>query len=289
MSGPRCCPRSWTAMVLGAAAASTLLSLGSVSATSNPDGQGAEDTAPTPTHPATQDPVDLGPVEVVDFGDPSQPLAGGDWETPFTLLLPDRATCPGDSANDSWRVQTFLLPIDVDPPSVWYGQLGPIEDADSPHFVGEGQVWWALYDTVGQAYTSETLRPNLEPGQPGFIDRLPTFNLVLPAAAGLPAGRYRMGVACTFWRETANYWSTDIEVSYDGEVVPESFRWSVTDPSDGAVDAADVVRGDTSGSRLAGIGLIVGSAIVLAASAYFLVRRRTDTPTPPPTELEHST
>src|SRR5262245_9642793 len=69
----------------------------------------------------TYTPVDAGDVVVVDAIDNSSELTGGGSAVPFTLRLPDGATCPGDSAHDQWRVQSFLIPSTVDMASVKWG------------------------------------------------------------------------------------------------------------------------------------------------------------------------
>ena len=58
--------------------------------------------------------------------DPSDAvLEGGGSATPFGLRLPEGAACQGDSADDSYRVEAFLVPEGTDPGSVVYGELAP--------------------------------------------------------------------------------------------------------------------------------------------------------------------
>src|SRR5262245_682957 len=60
-------------------------------------------------------PVDKGPVAVVLPTDVDTTVDSGGSGAPFALRLPDGSTCPGDSANDNWRVDSFMVPSSVDP------------------------------------------------------------------------------------------------------------------------------------------------------------------------------
>src|SRR5262245_29250980 len=61
--------------------------------------------APAVTLASVEDTVDAGAVSVVAADDPSRVLTEGGSADAFTLRLPEDAVCPGDSANDDWRVQ----------------------------------------------------------------------------------------------------------------------------------------------------------------------------------------
>ena len=45
--------------------------------------------------------------------------------TQFSVDLPKDSMCPGDSENDNWRLQTFIIPGDVDPGTLTYSVIGP--------------------------------------------------------------------------------------------------------------------------------------------------------------------
>ena len=66
--------------------------------------------------------VDVRRAEVV--APSGRPIDGGGSATPFTLRLPDGAACPGDSANDGYRVNSYMVPLDVDPTTVTYLNAG---------------------------------------------------------------------------------------------------------------------------------------------------------------------
>ena len=69
--------------------------------------------------------VDLGSVSMVKGDDPNSVVRSGSANTGFRLLLPAGATCPGDSANGQWRIQTFMVPSTVDVGTLKYGGIGP--------------------------------------------------------------------------------------------------------------------------------------------------------------------
>lgn len=199
------------------------------------------------------DPVDAGGVVVVDATDPGRELLTGDSNTVFSLRLPPSATCPGDSANDDWRVQSFVVPDSVDPGALTYGAIRP---------VGEGLH--ALYRADTTPFVQVLTGQNAEPGRPGQILAIPPLSFAVFPAGMLPAGRYRIGVACTYFRETARFWDLTIELVDAPGVQPGGFRWTVAGSSptdDGG-----------SGSGIAGI--LGGLGLAVVVGAVLLGRRR---------------
>ena len=152
---------------------------------------------------SVDDPVRAGDATIVDAYNQSKPLDHGTGKTTFSLRLPDGAACPGDSRNDQWRVQTYLLPFEEDPVSVRYGPIGP-----DP--VGNGR--YAMFDVNTTPYVQQLTRQNLAAGQPGVIAPLPPFSFAVVAGEQIPSGRYRLGVACTYFGATAVFWDTEIEL-----------------------------------------------------------------------------
>ena len=63
--------------------------------------------------------------DVVLIGLDGDPISSGDASTRFFVRLPEGAACPGDSVNDQWRVNTFLIPVAQDPLDVLFGSSGP--------------------------------------------------------------------------------------------------------------------------------------------------------------------
>ncbi|MEZ5250274.1 MAG: hypothetical protein R2713_14015 [Ilumatobacteraceae bacterium] len=132
-------------------------------------------------------PEDVGPAvdegSVVIAAPDGTPLASGGSATPYTLVLPEGSTCPGDSANDDWRVQTFLIPASHDPGQVEYGVIGP-EGTQFPLFA---------FDT--KPYAHQLLPVNAGPGMEARIPLLPELTFTIFPPDAVAPGRYRIGVA----------------------------------------------------------------------------------------------
>ncbi len=176
--------------------------------------------------------VDAGAAVVVDAS--GQALESGNSETPFTLRLPADAECPGDSENDQWRWQTFIVPEGTDLGTILYGGIGP-----------EGPNQKSLYDTTSRYLSHQMLLPNQEAGEPGRLPTLPFMAFTGFPPAFFADGTYRIGVACTFLRQTERYWDARfvIENRAEGGGVAE-FLWTApispsevsAPPSDGSFD-----------------------------------------------------
>jgi hypothetical protein len=171
--------------------------------------------------------TDGGDVVVVEANAAGRELDGGGSGTPYSLRLPDGASCPGDTRNDQWAFQTFMIPADIDPASLEFSDAGPT-----------GPFQFALYAETTQPLTDEILVPNAEPGLPGLIPPIPplTFSVFPP---GELEGSYRIGVACTFLREPSIFWDASIVIDVDADDEPGQFSWRtegspVAQPSDGS-------------------------------------------------------
>ena len=198
------------------------------------------------------DSLRAGSVELVDSVDRSRALTQGDSNTVFSLRLPDRAACPGDSANDDYRVQTFIVPATDDPGSFEYGLIRP---------KGGGRN--ALY-RIGSAYANEMTGQNSGPGEPGEIVTLPPLTFAAFPPEWIPPGRYRFGVACTLRAQTTRYWDGELVMSEAPEVQPGQRRWTVIPPSD-PLDASS-----SSGSTWILVAVGIGA---VSAPVYFIRRR----------------
>lgn len=161
-------------------------------------------------------PADAGDVTLVSFQDPSTPLLSAGSATVFLVRLPDDAVCPGDSTHDQWRTQSFVVPSDVDPGTLRYTVVAP-----------EGQGRYALYDVETRPYINALLYPNDGPGKPGLIPSLPPMSFAVFPPGTLADGRYRLGIACTYFRQTARYWDAEIEIVNDGRDQPARLTWNL--------------------------------------------------------------
>lgn len=159
-----------------------------------------------------------GSVTVMKADDPGTTKQSGAVEDRFLLKPPARAACPGDSLNDDYRIQSFIVPATDDPGALEYESLKP---------VGDGR--WALYNQWGSRWVQKMTSPNSGAGSPGLIDESPVLTLAYFKPGQLPAGTYRVGLACTYENATARYWDARIEFTPGDAGGPGS--WTVLDQS----------------------------------------------------------
>lgn len=205
----------------------------------------------------TTSPVDAGDVVVVDASNPLKELDHGGSATKFTLRLPADASCPGDSENDQWRVQSFLVPATDDPGALHYGEIAP-----------EGDGLWALYSLDTHAFVHILTLANSQPGLPGRIETLPAFSFVLFPPGTLPDGHYRLGIACTLFRATAKYWDTELILTTSPDDQPGQLVWRVAGAN------ADAPRSSAGSSD--GRWAVVGVGVLGVAALIFVLRLRAD-------------
>lgn len=194
-------------------------------------------------------PVDAGDIVIVNANNRRRPMTEGDSNTIFSVQVPEQASCPGDSANDDWRVQSFVIPAEMDPGALEYGALRPI-----------GENLHALYGADTRPYIQAFLGQNAGPGKPGQILAAPPLSFGVFPAGMLPAGTYRIGVACTYFRDTAKYWDTEIELISDTSVQPGEFRWRLVDSS--AAPSAPAADSGSGGAPWLAISALVLTAVV---------------------------
>lgn len=122
--------------------------------------------------------------------------------TVFRISLPAGAACPGDSATDGYRWQTFIASTSVDiTQAVFVGNVitgasGPVDNL------------YSLDNPVFDQNTAVTT---------GAIVGLPTtFDLASYPAGTLTDAHYRLGVVCTLNGAVERYWSTAITLLLDG-------------------------------------------------------------------------
>ena len=192
-----------------------------------------------------------GDAEVVEAANRLRPVTAGTHESPFSIRLPQGATCPGDSMNDDWRVQTFVVPSTDDPGSLRYMVTGPEGPKDDARV--------ALYTTEGRPYVNQLLGANSAPGQPGQIIELPAMSFRRLPIDYLPTGEYRVGVACTDYQGvTAMYWDTTILI----ESAPDAMSWKVL----------KTARNLDKGSNTIWIIVAVACGVVFAGSVVTFLR-----------------
>ena len=166
---------------------------------------------------------DAGEAVVVAGAGETRRLSEGGSATDFSLRLPRGASCPGDSANDGYRVQSYMVPTTVAPARVGYDGLGP-----APNAYGDWTTFrQPLYDTATRPFASAQTAEATAPGRPGAIVNVPTFSFAVYGPGELPPGRYHVGIACTLNNQPVRYWDTKVLVTRSPSDKPAEIRWSV--------------------------------------------------------------
>lgn len=205
--------------------------------------------------------------EVVDGGDAimvdaaGQPLASGNSDVKFSFRLPPTAECPGDSANDEWRWQGFIVPSDTDIEDIVWGVLGP-----------EGDNHAALYDTFSRYLSHQNLLPNQAAGEPGKLPSLPFMTFSNFPKGYLDDGTYRIGIACTLQRDPSIFWDAEFIISSSDDGGSAGFTWTTPTAPSGAI-SAEPAESPRNWRPIAATGIAAGSL----AGAFLLWRsaRRT--------------
>ena len=208
------------------------------------------------------DSKDAGDVVVAEPANADRAMTEGDSTSAFTLRLPEGASCPGDSANDDWRVNTFLVPADTNLDTLTYQALRP-----------DGEAYRSLRYINGDIYVMEMTNANPGPGQPGLLTPIPPLTMAWWEAGTIPPGPYKIGIACTdAMGAVQRYWDTSVELTTAPEVDPGGLRWSVV--SDMSAAAAE----SSPNSSTTWVVLLV--ALVVVVGAVGLIRRGQRSPSP---------
>ena len=216
--------------------------------------------APTASAAAV-DPVRSGDAVIVDSSDGSRQLTHGQSATQFSLRLPPGAACPGDSANDQWRVQSFMIPAADSPANLGYNVAGP-----------DGQGQFALYAVNTTPLVDSLTNQNTSPGEPGVIPAIPPLSFAAFPPGVLPAGTYRIGIACTLSRKTANYWDTEVVITASPGDKPSQFVWRLPNVPESVNHSS---QGSSRWILPTGIGVV---AVVAVTAWFFLPRKAPVTP-----------
>ena len=194
-----------------------------------------------------------GQVVIVSSTNLLDPIDSGSHATSFSLRLPPDSTCPGDSMNDDWRLQTFVVPSSDDPGELTYYVTGPAGPEDDARV--------SLYTTEGRPFVDELLGANARPGLPGEIPQFPPLSFKRLPVDYLPTGSYLLGVACTDRDgRTQKYWDTTIELTASAA----SMEWRVVSEQPGSLGR---------GSRTGLVVLFTVLGVVLLLVAIVIWRR----------------
>lgn len=192
-------------------------------------------------------PTDLSTGLLVDLG------SGGSG-TAFTLSLPTRAACKGDSANDGFRIQSYMVPSTVDPGLLRFGSVGPQPPGVGPDFRQP------LYSVTTDPYVNEQTANADRPGDPGYIINIAAFNFAAFKPGDIAAGAYNVGIACTRGPASASqvekFWNTVFTVAIDPADKLLGIGWTVTGGSarsDAHTATSTTVRSSSEGRASVGI------------------------------------
>lgn len=184
---------------------------------------------PSLAAPVDPPPLDAhrGEVVIADANAPNEVLTHGDGDTEFVFVLPDGASCPGDSQHDQYRFQSFTIPVTDRPEDIDYGPIGPVPDTPGRY---------AMFLTDTASFVHLTLPSNPFTGMPARIPLLPAMSFAVVAGAPIPSGEYRIGIACTLFTTTTTYWDVDVVITNTSS---GDLTWRRSDVSPDGVTSSD--------------------------------------------------
>jgi hypothetical protein len=151
----------------------------------------------------------------------STPTAGlafettsGDSSTTFNMSLQAGSNaCPGDTASGGYRWQSFFVATSVDAGALTYNASGPIAPAGTA-FVKP------LRSSTNKLIVNEATAATTGNVQIGTYTY--SFSALTFLPGGVPAGVYKVGVACTLSGDTKSFWQGFVTVSGN----PTAFTWA---------------------------------------------------------------
>lgn len=159
-----------------------------------------------------------GGASLKQSGNSSSP--GGD----FTLRLPSGAACEGDSPNDGYRWQTYMVPSSVDPSTLTFDGNGPLP-------LGTGASFrQPLYQPNSNPIVDQNTAAAITPPGPGPIINIPDATFQYFAPGDIPAGVYNLGIACTLGPAGAtqmkSFWNVQMTITTDATTGgPAQIHW----------------------------------------------------------------
>ncbi|MEI7618471.1 MAG: hypothetical protein WCK14_07605 [Actinomycetota bacterium] len=160
------------------------------------------------------------------------PLASGGSATVFALTPPAGAECTGDSTSGGYRVQSYIVPVAVDPATLTFNAQGPMP-------AGTGaNLRQPLFSGAGTPIVNKTTAVAASPGGGGLVTGMPTISFGAFGASGpqiVPAGTYNVGFACTLGSASATqldkYWNAVLTFAVDPADMPSGITWQVVSGS----------------------------------------------------------
>ena len=114
----------------------------------------------------------------------------------------------------------------------------------------------------------------------GEIDQLPPMSFAVFPVGELPPGRYLIGISCTLFHVTADYWDAEIVISADPDDSPGQMGWRLASAPDVAV------RTDDGSPASRGPIIAIAAAVAISAIGVVGYRRRHSRALPSPRSKE---
>ena len=151
--------------------------------------------------------------------------------TGFSMSPPSGAACPGSGGGTpAYKFQTFMVTNTVDPGTLQYIAGGPKPVT--------GAVALPFYSAVGDPVVNQN--PQATPL--GQITSIPELSFGWATPVNVPAGNYKVGIACTQAGNTVSYWFAKMTVTTAAADTPGGFTWSL----DSSVDATTTTVAPTT-------------------------------------------
>ena len=190
-----------------------------------------------------------GPANITAVGSLT-PLHSGGSATPFGLALPVGASCPGDSAHEGYRVDSYLVPKGESPVGVNFRNGLPSRGYG---YYSDGAYFGAVNTAQGSGEIVGI--PN------SFAWSRLTPEQLLPG--GTHSATWEGGIACAdVHGDVTSYWNNEIVFTADS-ADPGGFTWRVVDEGP--------LPSPSDATLWIGIGLLIVASL---AAAYALHARR---------------
>jgi len=194
--------------------------------------------------------TNAGPAEVVVPITNTRLTSGGS-STEFTLKLPLDASCTKDSANDNYRVQSYMVLSTVDPATLTFSSVGPA--GGKP-----------LFDNGGTPYVNAQTANAVTPGGPGQVINIPTFNYAVFSPGQIAPGTYNIGIACTSAPTVVDkFWNVQKTFTADPADAPAQVRWAV---AAAATATTTTLAVGPAGGAAAGVDVTLTATVSPAAA-----------------------
>jgi hypothetical protein len=167
--------------------------------------------------------VNAGTLSLIDPTSKLDITTGGA-TTAFEIKPPTGAACPGDTASGGYKVNSYLVPLTIDPATLAFNNTGPT--SATPGFVQ------ALYTAAGSAFTNKATAPTTAIINAAFVEPF-SFGVFQAAATAptpviIPDGAYNVGIACTLTGLPEKYWNVVIDFKASGTNLGFTIRPATT-------------------------------------------------------------